>query len=81
MSRMSALFCDLPQIEGPTGRFLLQGTMAVAELEAGMISARTKAALAASKARGKKLGGFRGRAGTAPDTAKARAALALKATQ
>ena len=39
-------FCDLPQIEGPTGHFLLQSMMAVAELEAGMISARTKAALA-----------------------------------
>jgi DNA invertase Pin-like site-specific DNA recombinase len=74
-------FCDLPQIEGPTGRFLLQSMMAVAELEAGMISARTKAALAASKARGKQLGGFRGRAGTAADTAKARAARALKATE
>jgi DNA invertase Pin-like site-specific DNA recombinase len=74
-------FCDLPQIEGPTGRFLLQSMMAVAELEAGMISARTKAALAASKARGKKLGGFRGRAGTAKDTARARAARTLKATQ
>jgi DNA invertase Pin-like site-specific DNA recombinase len=61
-------FCDLPQIEGPTGRFLLQSMMAVAELEAGMISARTKAALAASKARGTKLGGFRGRAGTAEKT-------------
>jgi DNA invertase Pin-like site-specific DNA recombinase len=72
-------FCDLPQIEGPTGRFLLQSMMAVAELEAGMISARTKAA--ASKARGKQLGGFRGRAGTAGDTAKARAARALKATE
>jgi DNA invertase Pin-like site-specific DNA recombinase len=72
-------FCDLPQIEGPTGRFLLQSMMAVAELEAGMISARTKAALAASKARGTQLGGFRGRAGTAADTAKARAARALKA--
>jgi DNA invertase Pin-like site-specific DNA recombinase len=33
--------------------------MAVAELEAGMISARTKAASAASKARGKQLRGFR----------------------
>jgi hypothetical protein len=74
-------FCDLPQIEGPTGRFLLQSMMAVAELEAGMIPARTKAALAASKARGTQLGGFRGRAGTAADTAKARAARALKATQ
>jgi DNA invertase Pin-like site-specific DNA recombinase len=34
--------------------------VAVAELEAGMISARTKAALAAAKKRGKKLGGNRG---------------------
>ena len=72
-------FCDLPQIEGPTGRFLLQSMMSVAELEAGMISARTKAALAASKARGKKLGGFRGRAGTAADTALARMARSQKA--
>jgi DNA invertase Pin-like site-specific DNA recombinase len=53
-------FADLPSIEGPTGRFMLQQMAAVAELEAGMISARTKAALAAAKARGKKLGGDRG---------------------
>src|SRR3954447_11293510 len=47
-------FADLPQIEGPTGRFMLQQMASVAELEAGMISDRTKKALAAS---GKKLGG------------------------
>ena len=35
-------FADLPQIEGATGRFLLQQMVAVAELEAGMISTRTK---------------------------------------
>jgi DNA invertase Pin-like site-specific DNA recombinase len=52
-------FADLPQIEGATGRFLLQQMVAVAELEAGMISSRTKAALAAAKKRGKKLGGRR----------------------
>jgi DNA invertase Pin-like site-specific DNA recombinase len=52
-------FADLPQIEGATGRFLLQQMVAVAELEAGMISARTRAALGAAKARGKKLGGRR----------------------
>jgi DNA invertase Pin-like site-specific DNA recombinase len=52
-------FADLPQIEGATGRFLLQQMVSVAELEAGMISARTKAALAAAKDRGKKLGGRR----------------------
>jgi DNA invertase Pin-like site-specific DNA recombinase len=53
-------FVDLPQIEGPTGRFLLQQMAAVAELEAGLISDRTRKALAAAKARGQKLGGFRG---------------------
>lgn len=49
-------FCDLPQIEGPTGRFMLQQMVAVAELEAGLIGDRTRKALAAAKARGKKLG-------------------------
>ena len=53
-------FADLPTIEGPTGRFMLQQMAAVAELEAGLISSRTKAALAAAKARGTKLGGDRG---------------------
>jgi DNA invertase Pin-like site-specific DNA recombinase len=53
-------FADLPAMEGPTGRFMLQQMAAVAELEAGLISSRTKAALAAAKARGKVLGGNRG---------------------
>ncbi|OUC13403.1 MAG: resolvase [Alkalinema sp. CACIAM 70d] len=53
-------FADLPQLNGPTGRFILQQMAAVAQLEAGLISERTKAALAAAKARGKKLGGYRG---------------------
>jgi DNA invertase Pin-like site-specific DNA recombinase len=52
-------FADLPQIEGATGRFMLQQMASVAELESGMISARTKAALQAAKARGVKLGGCR----------------------
>jgi DNA invertase Pin-like site-specific DNA recombinase len=58
-------FADLPQIEGATGRFMLQQMVAVAELEAGMISTRTKAALAAAKKRGTVLGGFRGKVPTA----------------
>jgi len=53
-------FADLPQIEGPTGRFMLQQMASVAELEAGLISTRTKTALAAAKAHGVKLGGYRG---------------------
>jgi DNA invertase Pin-like site-specific DNA recombinase len=52
-------FADLPQIEGTAGRFMLKQMALVAELEAGFISDRTKAALAAAKRRGKKLGGFR----------------------
>jgi len=52
-------FADLPQIEGATGRFLLQQMVAVAELEAGMISKRTKDALAQARKRGVKLGGRR----------------------
>jgi DNA invertase Pin-like site-specific DNA recombinase len=47
-------FADLPQIEGPTGRFMLQQMASVAELEAGMISDRTRKALAAVKERGRK---------------------------
>ena len=68
-------FADLPQIEGATGRFMLQQMVAVAELEAGIISARTKAALAAAKRRGKKLGDNRGVTPTAKMRALSAAAL------
>jgi len=52
------VFCDLPQLPpGPAGAFILTLFAAVAELERGLISQRTKAALAAAKARGVKLGG------------------------
>ena len=55
------VFCDLPTIPtGPVGKFLVTQMAAVAELEAGLIGARTKAALAAAKARGAQLGGWRG---------------------
>ena len=50
-SEVEILFCDLPKIEGPTGRFLLRQMASVAELEADMISSRTKSALAAFKER------------------------------
>lgn len=51
-SGVDVLFCDLPQIPaGAVGRFMLQQMSAVAELEAGLISERTKAALAAKVAR------------------------------
>lgn len=53
-------FCDLPSVSGAVGRFMVQQMAAVAELEAGLISERTKAALRAAKERGTKLGGFRG---------------------
>jgi DNA invertase Pin-like site-specific DNA recombinase len=70
-------FCDLPNVPpGPVGKFLVQQMAAVAELEAGLISARTKAALAQST---KKLGGWRG--GPMSDAAAARAARTAKANQ
>ena len=74
-------FADLPQIEGATGRFLLQQMVAVAELEAGMISARTKAALAQAKLRGTKLGGDRGTKPSASTRAKATAAVEKRAAE
>jgi DNA invertase Pin-like site-specific DNA recombinase len=58
-SGVEVRFCDMPQIEGATGRFLLTQMVSVAELEAGMIGERTRKALAAAKARGTVLGGRR----------------------
>jgi DNA invertase Pin-like site-specific DNA recombinase len=56
-SGVDLVFCDLPHVPpGAMGRFLLTQMASVAELEAGLISERTKAALAAVKARGVKLG-------------------------
>jgi len=56
-SGVEVLFCDLPDIgSGAMARFMLTQMAAVAELEAGLISERTKAALVAAKARGVRLG-------------------------
>jgi DNA invertase Pin-like site-specific DNA recombinase len=77
---VDVLFCDLPAIEGPTGRFMLQQMASVAELEAGLISSRTKAALAAAKARGQKLGGVRSTRLTDEARAMGRSVIAKRAT-
>jgi DNA invertase Pin-like site-specific DNA recombinase len=68
-SGVDVAFCDLPHVPpGAMGRFMLTQRASVAELEAGLISERTKATLAAAKARGVKLGGDRGyRPMTLPD--------------
>lgn len=51
-SGTEVLFCDFPQIPaGAARRFMLQQMAAVAELEAGLISERTRAALRAKVAR------------------------------
>lgn len=51
-SGVDVRFCDFPDIPaGAAGRFMLQQMAAVAELEAGLISERTKAALRAKVAR------------------------------
>jgi DNA invertase Pin-like site-specific DNA recombinase len=72
-------FADLPQIEGATGRFMVQMMVSVAELEAGMISKRTKDALAQAKKRGVKLGGYRGVKPTAKMRARSTAVLQQRA--
>ena len=75
------VFCDLPQVPpGPMGRFLLTQMVAVAELEVGLIGQRTRAALAAAKVRGTRLGNPRLRPGT-PETAAAARAVHVELVQ
>src|SRR4029450_725558 len=53
---VEVLFADLPELNGAMGKFVLITMANVAELEAGLISERTKAALKAAQARGVKRG-------------------------
>src|SRR6478672_4248158 len=84
-SGVDLVFCDLPHVPaGAMGRFLLTQMASVAELEAGLISERTKAALAAAKARGVKLGnpnGARALRGKQVGNSEAVAAIKLRAQE
>lgn len=82
VSRLMEAGVEFEAVDFPkANRITIHILAAVAEHEAQMISERTRAALAAAKARGSVLGGFRGRAGTCTDLAKARAVRTAKAQQ
>ena len=79
-SGVDVLFADLPELNGAMGRFMLTTMASVAELEAGLISERTKAALKAAKARGVKLGSH-GAEVLAPQYRKGRRPAVLRSWQ